>query len=39
MAVRDEAGKNMTIGTGRPGEITRRLMAAYRERVEKDTVV
>ncbi len=39
VAVRDEAGKNITIGTGKPGEITRRLMAAYRERVEKETRV
>ncbi len=39
VAVRDEAGKNITIGSGKPGEITRRLMAAYRERVERETMV
>jgi branched-chain amino acid aminotransferase len=35
--VRDNAGKVVTIGSGRPGEITRKLMAAYREMVEKET--
>jgi len=35
--VRDSAGKIMTIGSGRPGKLTRRLMAAYREMVERGT--
>ncbi len=37
VAVRDEAGQMVTIRSGRPGQITRRLMAAYRERVAVDT--
>ncbi len=36
-AVRDESGQVVTIGEGKPGKITRQLMAAYRERVEKET--
>jgi branched-chain amino acid aminotransferase len=36
-AVSDNEGNTVTIGGGKPGEITRRLMAAYRERVEKET--
>ncbi len=36
-AVSDSAGNTVTIGAGKPGEITRRLMAAYKERVEKET--
>ena len=35
--VRDNAGEDITIGSGRPGKITRRLMAAYREMVERET--
>jgi len=35
--VRDSSGDAVTIGTGKPGEITRRLMAAYKERVERET--
>lgn len=35
--VRDNAGEVITIGSGRPGKITRRLMAAYREMVERET--
>lgn len=35
--VRDMAGKVITIGSGKPGKITRKLMAAYREMVEKET--
>ncbi|MBA7622984.1 Branched-chain-amino-acid aminotransferase [subsurface metagenome] len=35
--VRDNAGGIRTIGSGRPGKITRRLMAAYREMVERET--
>jgi 4-amino-4-deoxychorismate lyase len=37
VAVRDENGLMITIGTGKPGKITRRLMAAYKMRVEKET--
>jgi branched-chain amino acid aminotransferase len=37
VAVRDRAGQTIPIGSGKPGEITRGLMAAYRERVERDT--
>ena len=37
--VRDNAGEVITIGSGRPGKITRRLMAAYRERVERETAL
>jgi branched-chain amino acid aminotransferase len=36
-AVREAKGRRLTIGTGKPGTMTRRLMEAYRERVEKDT--
>jgi branched-chain amino acid aminotransferase len=35
--VREESGRVVTIGTGKPGKITRQLMEAYRERVEKET--
>jgi len=38
VAVRDDMGQNITIGSGKPGEITKRLMAAYRERVERETM-
>jgi len=34
-AVRDAGGRMIKIGPGKPGEITRRLMAAYREKVGK----
>ena len=37
VAVRDEAGKDITIGSGKPGRVTRRLMAAYREMVASET--
>jgi branched-chain amino acid aminotransferase len=37
VAVRNEKGKNLTIGTGKPGRVTRRLMDAYKKRVEKET--
>ena len=37
VAVRDDTGKTITIGSGKPGEITRRLMVAYKERVAEDT--
>jgi branched-chain amino acid aminotransferase len=36
-AVRDTNGHMVTIGSGKPGKITRRLMEAYRERVERET--
>jgi len=35
--VRDKAGKVITIGSGRPGKITQRLISAYREMVERET--
>ncbi len=35
--VRDESGKTITIGSGKPGALTKRLMAAYREMVESQT--
>jgi branched-chain amino acid aminotransferase group I len=34
-AVREAGGQIKKIGSGKPGEITRRLMAAYREKVER----
>ena len=37
VAVRDITGKVITIGSGKPGKVTRRLMAAYKEMVERDT--
>ncbi len=37
--VRDSAGKIITIGSGRPGKLTKRLMAAYREMVERETTL
>ncbi len=36
-AARDAAGKEIAIGDGQPGEITRQLMAAYKEQVAKET--
>ena len=36
-AVSDESGQVVTIGGGKPGKITRQLMVAYRERVERVT--
>ena len=35
--ISDAAGKLMTIGAGRPGPITLKLMAAYKEAVEQYT--
>ncbi|MBA7631675.1 Branched-chain-amino-acid aminotransferase [subsurface metagenome] len=35
--VRDKSGKVITIGSGRPGKITQRLISAYREMVERET--
>lgn len=35
--VRNNTGKFITIGSGKPGKITRQLMSAYKEMVEKDT--
>jgi branched-chain amino acid aminotransferase len=37
VAVRDEAGQMIPIGDGKPGAVTRKLMAAYKEKVEKQT--
>ena len=34
--IRDSTGKAVTIGSGRPGEITKKLMAAYKSRLEKE---
>jgi branched-chain amino acid aminotransferase len=36
-AVREASGRMVTIGSGKPGTITQRLMQAYREKVEKET--
>jgi branched-chain amino acid aminotransferase len=36
-SVSDESGRTVTIGSGKPGPITRQLMAAYKERVERET--
>lgn len=35
--VRDNTGRVITIGSGRPGKLTERLMTAYREMVERET--
>lgn len=35
--IRDSAGKAITFGSGRPGQITRGLMVAYRKLVERET--
>ena len=37
VAVRDDAGQTVTIGSGKPGEVTRRLMTAYQEMVGRET--
>ena len=37
VSVRDNEEKTITIGSGKPGPITRRLMAAYREMVVRET--
>ena len=37
VAVRDGAGRMVNIGSGEPGQITKQLMAAYIERVERET--
>ncbi len=37
VAVRDDAGQTVTIGSGKSGEVTRRLMSAYRDMVERET--
>jgi branched-chain amino acid aminotransferase group I len=39
VSVRDESGKTITIGEGKLGKVTKRLMGAYRERVERETAV
>jgi branched-chain amino acid aminotransferase len=36
--VRESAGRVVAIDNGRPGELTRKLMAAYRDMVERETV-
>jgi len=36
-AVNDGTGNTVTIGTGKPGEVTRKLITAYKERVEEET--
>ena len=35
--VRDGSGKTITIGSGKPGAVTKRLMIAYREMVTRET--
>jgi branched-chain amino acid aminotransferase len=35
--VREDDGKIITIGSGRPGGLTKKLMSAYREMVERET--
>jgi len=35
--VRDNSGKIITIGSGKPGPVTKRLMTAYREMVKRET--
>jgi branched-chain amino acid aminotransferase len=37
VSVGDEAGQAVTIGSGKPGKITRQLMSAYRGMVERET--
>jgi branched-chain amino acid aminotransferase len=37
VAVNDEKGQNIVIGTGKPGQMTLKLMEAYRERVRRET--
>jgi len=37
--VRDNVGGIITIGSGKPGKLTKRLMAAYREMVEGETAL
>ncbi len=37
VAIRDKTGKTANIGSGRPGEVTKRLMNAYREMVARET--
>jgi branched-chain amino acid aminotransferase len=38
-AVREASGRMVTVGSGKPGIISRRLMEAYQERVESETGV
>lgn len=38
-AIREESGRMVTIGTGKPGKVTLQLMQAYREKVEKETKI
>lgn len=35
--VREKAEKSITIGSGKPGKLTKRLIAAYKEMVERET--
>ena len=37
MSVRDETGKEISIGGGKPGKVTQRLIVAYREKAERET--
>ena len=37
VAVRDDVGQTVTIGSGKPGKVTRRLMSAYRDMVGRET--
>jgi len=36
-AIRDDAGKAITIGSGKPGPVTRRLTTAYQQMVKQYT--
>lgn len=36
VSVRDDKGQTVIIGSGRPGVVTKRLMAAYKERVDRE---
>ena len=37
VAIKERSGRLVTFGNGKPGKITQRLMAAYREMVERET--
>jgi branched-chain amino acid aminotransferase len=37
VAVRETSGRMITFGDGKPGKVTQRLMAAYKEMVERET--
>ena len=39
VSIRDETGKTATIGDGKPGDMTQRLMVAYKEKVSMETTL